>query len=173
MVSLKQRYEFAAGRGKFLLIFTSALFVLLLAGASAYAAAIQWVAVDSLEKMSKESGKPRMIYFYSDYCPYCAKMEKETLSNEKIVSYMNENFVASRVNTQKDQKLAMQYMVRAVPTMVFMKADGTPIESVPGFIDSKIFFWMVKYIGSKEIETVTFSEYLKKNGVDHPMAKVE
>lgn len=172
MVFRKHACGFKAGRRKLLMIF-SALLALAIVCGSAHAAPINWVDFTSLEKESKAAGKPRLIYFYSDYCGYCTKMEKETFSNEKVASYLNENFVASQVNTQKDQKLAIQFMVRAVPTTVFINADGTPIDSLAGYIDADIFFWMLKYIGSKEINNMDFMEFLKKNNVEHPMVKAQ
>ena len=170
MVSLTSS-RFAAGRRTFSLVFSGVLLALVLACGAAYAASVEWTDAASLAKKGDEAGKPRLIYFYSDYCPYCKKMEKETLENEKVISYMNEHFIASRVNTQKEQKLAMEYMVRAVPTTVLIKADGTPVDALPGYISPDMFIWVLKYVDSKDIENMNFAEFLKKNGVESPMAK--
>jgi len=173
MVSIRQTSRFAAGRRNMYVILASAFIALSLFCGAALASTVDWVDIASLEKESKAADKPRMIYFYSNYCPYCAKMEKETFGDERVSSYLKEHFVVSRVDTQKEQDLAIKYRVRAVPTTVFIYADGTPIDTLPGYIDANIFIWMLKYIGTKEIQSVSFPEFLKKNGVDHPMAKID
>lgn len=70
---------------------------------------------------SKVSGKPIILYFYTDWCPYCRKFEKHTLANESVKKTLDA-FVLVRINPEKgsrENQIAEQYRVDGYPSIFF------------------------------------------------------
>jgi thioredoxin-related protein len=71
-------------------------------------------------------------------------MEKETFQNPLVVSFINENFIAIRVNADKKKKIASSYGVIGIQTSWFLEGNG--IANLPGYIPPERFLSMLKKI---------------------------
>ncbi len=115
--------------------------------ASVFAGEINWTDYKTGKKLSQESGKKLYIYFYTNSCPWCKKMERETFGSEKIINYMNKNFIPVKINTYKDIATSKMYQVGPVPTNIFVEPDiKTIIYKRPGYIPKKYFFDIIEAI---------------------------
>jgi len=74
------------------------------------------------------------LHFYADWCGFCLKMAKETFRDSAVVSYLNENFIAIRVDFDKETATAEKYGVTGLPSNWFLTEMGQPIGSIPGYI---------------------------------------
>ena len=85
---------------------------------------------------SAESGKPVMIYFWADWCPYCAKYRSETLSDPDVVKILEDDFVLLSVDLGSDEGkgVAGVYGVRAMPTTLFVDDEGALLKAVRGYV---------------------------------------
>jgi len=61
-------------------------------------------------------------------------MSSETFQNSEVASYLNENFISIRINTENDPKTADLYKVRGIPVSWFLKSGGERMGVIPGFI---------------------------------------
>lgn len=68
---------------------------------------------DAVIKGQKEDKKV-IMFIYSDFCPWCLKMEQTTLRDKKVVNHINENYVFLKVNQNKDI-FPPQFTPRGVP----------------------------------------------------------
>lgn len=75
-----------------------------------------------------EAGKLLMIDFYTDWCGYCKKMNKQV---DEISETVNK-FAYYRVNAEQDRKLTQEFGVHGYPTVVFVKPDGTELHRWSG-----------------------------------------
>jgi thioredoxin-related protein len=107
---------------------------------------IKWYTYDEGMALGKNEKKTVFFYFYADWCPYCRKMEKETFQNPSVVSFINENFIAIRVNADKEKKIASNYGVIGLPTSWFSEGNGDKIGNLPGYIPPERFLSMLKKI---------------------------
>jgi thioredoxin-related protein len=73
-------------------------------------------------------------------------MEKETFVDPSVVSYLTENFIAIRVNSDREKKLATDFRVRGLPDNWFMKASGEVIGHRPGYIPPDAFFKILQSV---------------------------
>ena len=130
---------------------------------------INWKDHGEAREISKSSGKMQLIYFYGDYCVYCAKMSKETLSNSEVVAYVNENFIASKIDTEKDKDMSAVFHVRSLPQTAFVQSNGGIVATIPGYMKPSLFLWLLKYFHSESQKTMNFMEFLKQNNASSVM----
>ena len=99
------------------------------------------------EAQAKSENKLVLMNFTgSDWCPWCIKMEKETLTQPQFTDYAKKNLVLVLVDfpahkeqsdTQKaaNKALAAKYGIDGYPTLVEVKPDGTVVTKQVGYLD--------------------------------------
>ena len=107
---------------------------------------IKWRSYEEGLVVSKAEKKKVFLHFYADWCVYCGKMAKETFQHPAVVSYLNNNFISVRVNTDKEPDTAMRYGVTGLPSSWFLTRMGEAIGAVPGFIPPDTFLSMLKEV---------------------------
>lgn len=107
---------------------------------------ITWYEFDDGITRGRAEGKKIYINFYSDLCQYCEAMETQTFVDPSVVSYLTENFIAIRVNSDRERKLAEDFRVRGLPDNWFMRETGEVIGHRPGFIPPDAFFKILQSV---------------------------
>ncbi|MBN2042046.1 MAG: DUF255 domain-containing protein [Spirochaetes bacterium] len=136
---------------------------------------VKWESFDTGLIKAKEQKKSIVIDFYADWCHWCKVMDKETFSNKEVIKILSENFIAIRLNTEKNDKinymgmettpngLASAVGVKGLPTVLFMDKDGKPIDLVPGFIKPEMFTAILRYVNEECYKKqVSFQDYMDK-----------
>jgi thioredoxin-like negative regulator of GroEL len=75
-----------------------------------------------------EQGKPLLVDFYTDWCGYCKKLDKQI---EEIAGTVNK-FAYYKVNAEQNRALAKEFGVRGYPTVVIVKPDGSEVHRWSG-----------------------------------------
>lgn len=134
---------------------------------------VAWFSFTEGMAKAKKENKYVFIDFYTDWCGYCKKLDKETYSNEKVYKYLNDKFVPIKVNAESNEKviyagkpipqseLAKSFGVTGYPAMFFMETEKKPIGQLPGFVAPKEFLTIATYVGSKAFKTKSIDEYKK------------
>lgn len=110
------------------------------------ASSITWYGYDKGISLAKEKKKKIYINFHADWCGYCRKMEKETFVDPKVVSFLNDNFISVRINSDKEPKLAQKFNVRGLPANFFLTDRGEPIGNQPGYLDVNNFLNILNFV---------------------------
>ena len=79
------------------------LFLLLLAlptTVSAQEDEVQWLSFEQLEDSLAIKPKKVFIDFYADWCAYCKKMDAAAFKDEKVISKLNSDFYAVKMNAE-------------------------------------------------------------------------
>ncbi len=87
---------------------------------------------------ARDTGKPLMVDFYADWCGWCKKLDTDVYAKPEIVG-LSEKFVNVKVDTDKYGRDAQAFGVRGLPTIVFLKSDGTILQQISGYRDSEEF----------------------------------
>jgi thioredoxin-related protein len=88
-----------------------------------------------------------MVFFWADWCVYCAKIRREVFSDPKIHEVFDRDFVAVSVDIENDPGgLAKKYRARAMPTMLFLKPDSEVLGMLPGAVDQETFLKILEYV---------------------------
>jgi len=129
--------------------------------ATALAGEIRWHPFDKGMTMAKEQDKKVLLYFHTDWCGYCKKLEKTTLKDPTVIDYINKNFIAITVDGDREKKISAAYRVRAFPTIWFLKSDHTKLSSLPGYVDGKTMGGILKFIKTDSYNTMSYNDFKK------------
>ncbi len=114
---------------------------------------IKWV--DTFREaliISRKENKPIMLDLYTDWCPWCKKLDETTFTNKDIIA-KSSSFVAVKINVEKSNEgpyLARRYAVRSYPDVIILDSYGEVIKAkiedeslmpirITGYAEPKIF----------------------------------
>lgn len=69
---------------------------------------INWVTIEEAEKLAQENPKKIFVDVYTDWCGWCKRMEANTFSHPDIISYINENFYAVKLNAEMEEPITFR-----------------------------------------------------------------
>ncbi len=136
---------------------------------------LKWLPYNEGLLKAEKDNKHVLIYFYTDECGWCKKMDKETYSNKEVQKILSDKFVAIKINAKSENKvvengkeisereLVTMYQVSGYPTTWFLESNRSLIAPLPGYAAAEQFIPVIKYIGEGWYESISFEEYLKKN----------
>ena len=136
--------------------------------------ALNWLSYNEGLALAEKENKYVLINFYTDWCGYCKKMDKETYSNEEVKSILNEHFVIVKVNAESENKviengeeitereLARLYQVSGYPTTWFLESNHSRVAPLPGYVATEQFIPVLDYIGEGWYKNISFKEYMEK-----------
>ena len=97
----------------------AALFLVM--AAPVLAAEINWQrSYSDALAVSKSENKPIMVVFTADWCVFCKKLENQTFTDPKIINIINNNFIAVKIDKDKETKIANDFNVAGIPDMYFL-----------------------------------------------------
>lgn len=136
---------------------------------------ITWEETSDGLKNAASLKKPVLMFFYTEWCIYCKKMDSEVFQDPEISKYLNENFISMRVNPEKENKLIeimgqkitpAQLMAytgsNGFPTTLFLDEEKKPVTTLPGFIEKKTFLPILKFLKGKCYQDkISLDDYMK------------
>lgn len=99
-------------------------------------------------KEAKSKQKPVMVDFYTDWCGWCKKLDKDTYSNPKVQN-LAQKFICVKVNGDKFNDLVAKYAVQGYPTIIFLDPSGKEISRIVGYLDGPSFSAKMSEIAAK------------------------
>lgn len=82
---------------------------------------------EDLQKAHAEasaSGKPLLLHFYGDNCPWCDKLEAGAFTTATVGNAIKQNFIPVKVHTGKNPNLVQMFKVKQIPTDVVVTTNG-------------------------------------------------
>ena len=86
-----------------------------------------------IKMAAKEKDQPYILFFYTDWCGYCKKMNKNYLSNEKIQQIISK-YYRIKINPEKGEaegNLAQEKGVQGFPDFRIVHPNGISIKVHP------------------------------------------
>lgn len=136
----------------------------------------KWLGFNDGVVKAKTEDKPIFVEFYTDWCPYCKKFQKETVNERNVTRMLAENFVYVRLNAE-DSKNRVKFQgkslsnveltnslgISAYPSLVFLDSEGQPITMLSGFVPARQFTSILDYIQQKCYQTqISFRDFTKR-----------
>jgi thioredoxin-related protein len=137
---------------------------------------IAWEELDTAGKSAQLHEKKLFIYFHTDWCSWCKRMETETFANDSVAEYVNTNFIAVTIDAESKKqitfngnKMSMQELastlgVQGFPTHVFLDSGGEPITLTPGFMPAERFLEVLSYIAEDHYKTTEWEVFMQNRG---------
>ncbi|MFO7825370.1 MAG: thioredoxin fold domain-containing protein [Cyclobacterium sp.] len=114
--------------------------------------AITWYSFEEVIDKVEEQPKMILVDVYTDWCGWCKKMDKETFTDKEVISYVNQNFYAVKLNAEdgkrkfdfrgkeySEEEMARAMRVRSYPNFVIMDAAMENITQLPGYREATPF----------------------------------
>jgi thioredoxin-related protein len=140
---------------------------------------IRWVSLDAAMDYSKRQNKMILVFISTEWCGWCKLMEKKTFQQKSVIQYMNEHFVAVRLDGlyPKDiwfkgfrfryipeiqaHQLAYQLLDGKLkyPSMVLMNYKAEVITPIYGYLEGRELVRVLSYYAEGYYETTPWEEY--------------
>ncbi|OGC78449.1 MAG: hypothetical protein A2Z27_03715 [candidate division Zixibacteria bacterium RBG_16_50_21] len=136
---------------------------------------VNWVSYDKGLEVAKKENKHLVVDFYTTWCGWCKKMDKDTYTNSGVKKLLAENYVAVKLNAESpkslsvngksltERQVAQEYKVTGFPTTCFLKPDGEKIACLPGYAGPEHFSNVLSYIKDRAYEKdLRLEDYIKE-----------
>ncbi|HZV11714.1 MAG TPA: thioredoxin fold domain-containing protein [Candidatus Kapabacteria bacterium] len=140
-------------------------------GQSAHPTNVEWRNFADGMNLSRTTNKKLLVDVYTDWCGWCKTMDKETYSQDDIISYITDHFIPVRLNAESqevrqfdtvhitDAELADAFGVTGYPTTIFITSTGQPITSIPGYIQKDEFKKILHYVAEEAYTKMDYEQY--------------
>jgi thioredoxin-related protein len=144
---------------------------LLWAAGAAHAAEIAWAkSFQAAMTQAKSSKKLVMADFYTDWCGWCKKLDKDTYTNAQVIQLTGQ-FVPVKVNAEKEGvAVAKKYGVNGYPTILFITPEGDVAGKIGGYMPPEPFAGELKNISTSYKEFPVLEARYKANPNDSEAA---
>ena len=87
------------------------------------------------KKLAKAEKKIIMIDYYTDWCGWCKRLDRDTYSSEELGKYADDNIISLKLNAENGEgsDLAKKSGIQGYPTIIFYTAEGKEIHRVVGY----------------------------------------
>ena len=135
----------------------------LLAGTPVRAAegGIHWLAYPAAVATQKKRAKPMLIYFHLPYCYRCKEMKIRVYSQAAVIDKLNRDFIAAKVDADKDKAAVKLYDAQYTPTYVFVDQDGKVVYRDKGVIGVERFLGILDYVASRAYKKQSLEQFMK------------
>ena len=104
------------------------------------ASGIRWAKTyKAAQREASRSGKLIMVDFYTDWCHWCKVLDDKVYTDPGVI-LASKRFVNVKLNAEKEGRASARSLrVKGFPTVFFLKADGTAVSSIEGFLPASEF----------------------------------
>jgi len=101
---------------------------------------------DEILSHARQSQQPIFVQTYAEYCLPCKVLDRAVLTDPEIISFFNSHFINYRVDmaSSNGSMFSVAYGVEALPTLLFLDAQGKIVEQVIGYKTKDELLWAAK-----------------------------
>jgi thioredoxin-related protein len=120
---------------------------------------VNWMGFEEAVKLNEKTPKKILVDVYTDWCGWCKRMDKDTYMHKEIVSYINKNYYAVKLNAEMKDTVRFKDVVfvsqpggrrathqlaislldskMSYPTTIFLDENFNLLTRAPGYLDAK------------------------------------
>jgi thioredoxin-related protein len=138
---------------------------------------IVWHKYDEGLKLAKEQDKHILIDFYTSWCYYCKKMDKDVFALTEVIKMLNRDFICIKVDGDSKYELDIdgykiternlsrsEYRVRGYPAYWFLKSDSERLGTLSGYQKLDVFMDVLFFMKEELYDSMKFDEFMKNGG---------
>ncbi len=124
---------------------------------------IKWYNLEEGLPLAKEQNKFVFIDFYTSWCGYCKKMDRDVFSKKEVIDLLNDDFIAVKIDGDSQKMLEIdgfkiserdlaksEFKVKGYPTFWWLTPSGKKLHSQSGYAPAD--FWINALNTIKAIE---------------------
>lgn len=141
-------------------------------------AQVKWHTVDEAAE-AKIGQKIYFVDFYTTWCGYCKKMDRQTFTDPTVAKILNKYYYAVKfdaesqkavkwfgseyapVNEGRNMVHSFANGVKGFPTYRLYRSNGVAFQDIPGFYNAKEFTVVLWYFASGDCDRYPFETYRK------------
>ncbi len=123
--------------------------------------------------MAGQSRRIVLVDFYTTWCGPCKMLDETTWKNKEVRAWLDKTAVCRKIDAEKDTALAARYKIRAYPTILLLRPDGTEIDRLVGFREPKVFLSEAKQALGGVDSIARARQKSAAAGKDNPQARME
>ena len=135
---------------------------------------VEWLDFEKAVTLAQKERKIVVVDFYTDWCGWCKKMDKDTYGNTQVVKYAKEKLVMSKVDAEsrettrfKNQELSYRQLaagfgVRGYPATIFIDANGEFLTSLSGYLTPDQFLPILEFLAEGHYKTMKYEQFMEK-----------
>lgn len=94
----------------------------------------KWLtSLDEGMKLARQQSKPLVVDFFATWCGPCRMLDEQTWPDPQVKQALAD-YVAVRLDTDKNQDLARKYEITGIPAIIFMDSAGSEKRRQVGFV---------------------------------------
>jgi len=96
--------------------------------------------LDAATILAKRDHRPVIAIVGAEWCGYCKKLDRRTLSNAEVKDALK-GFHVVKIDADSSQgkEFSAKYGVQGLPTVVFMDEHGTEKDRIEGYVPPEVF----------------------------------
>lgn len=126
--------------------------------------------------VAKAENKLILIDFYTDWCGWCKRMDRDTYHDPNVQAALTKYFACTKLNAEaktehdvdgehlSERAIAQKFKVTGYPTITFLTPDQKILRVVPGYVGPAEFVDVLNYMGSGAYSTQSFNDWKAKSG---------
>lgn len=85
-------------------------------------------------KKSKTDHKPVLLMLYATWCPHCAKMKSEVLTDPNVIDVLDKNYICSKqdIDVQEGKMLNSKFNITSLPTFIILDSNENELYRLKG-----------------------------------------
>jgi tetratricopeptide (TPR) repeat protein/thiol-disulfide isomerase/thioredoxin len=95
------------------------------------------LSLSQAKAQAKKEAKLLLVDFTAAWCPPCGEMDKTTWEDPNVVKWIHDNAVAIQVDVDKEQAIARDLKIVAMPSLVVFKDKDAEVDRAIGFQDGE------------------------------------
>ena len=133
----------------------------------------EWRSMEEAVATAQANDRLLVVHSYTVWCGWCARMDRETYTDDAVQAYLAEHYEATRLDLDSDEvvdffeytlpmaTLGDALQVSGTPTTVFVDSDGSLITKMPGFQNAETFLYALRYVHEEAYEQMSFAEFIE------------
>ena len=145
---------------------------------------VNWIELKNTTQIDN-NGKKIIIDLYTDWCGWCKVMDRNTFTNPKVISLINDNFLPIKFNAEYQNTVSFNnnsfkyiksgrkginelayHLTRgnlSYPMTIFLDENYKIITLLPGYHKPQFYRLVLTYIGENHWKKMSWDSFLKNN----------
>ena len=114
---------------------------------------VRWFEGSFDEAVAKAKSEDKLIFidFWTDWCGWCKRLDKDTFSQDSVASELGDVICLSiDAESETGAPLAKRFAVQGFPALILVNGEGQAQDSIGGYLPPKAFITEIQRVKRKE-----------------------